>query len=124
VPPPPSLATLPRRPSGFPAAPGAAGRSCQSFTASCRDRAASATGASSAPGTASGADESTIVPNTDSVPSWLSASSTSRACWGKSMCDAVFTSQKPPPIAAPAARGCGVTELTCVWPFTHSTTFG
>ena len=67
---------------------------------------------------------STIVPNTDSVPSRLSTTSTIRDCCGQSMWAAVFSSQKPPGIAAPVGRPCGSTWLRCVWPLTQTITLG
>ena len=48
-------------------------------------------------GAATGAAESSIVPNSDRVPSRLSMISIRRACSGQSMCDAVLICQKPSP---------------------------
>ena len=95
--------TAPRRPS-CPSASRCGTRASQSLAASSRDSAASCIGLP-VPVHLRGASESMIVPKIDSVPSRLSTSSTILDCSGKSMCEAVLISQKPPRPASP--RGAG-----------------
>ena len=47
---------------------------------------------------------SMIVPNSDSVPSSLSKSSSRRVCWGQSASAATRTLQKPPPLGPGSGR--------------------
>ena len=59
-----------------------------------------------------------MVAKIDRVPSRLSATSISRACWGQSMWEAVLISQKPPP----PSRWWAQTLLEWVCPLTQAMT--
>ena len=95
-------------------------RSCGSLAPSSRARPASRWGRQVA-AVGERAAWSSIVVKIDSVPSLLSATSTSRDCCGKSMWAAVLISQKPP---VPSARWCAETSLLWVCPLTQAMTCG
>ena len=110
-------------------------RPCQALAASSRDQPASTAESPSSPNLGSTAPRwSTMaVPISRSPVSSSSASSTTRARWGQSMCEGVVICHQPPGWTArlrsaglPGGRSVGTARTALVWvcPFTQQTTLG